>query len=967
MLSKLISWWFILCFVVSAVYCQDTVITVSADHDEYDTYSSTLRELFVQPLHLFQVSFNADVYMQQEEFAYLTELKAGETVCHKDIAKAIYYLLKKQKFESITLTSIDSPQGAKLHFELVSYWTLKKLKFKGIFVGKEYYRQYYLMEPGDRFDHAKHEESIKKIVDSLKNEGYFAACVFADLIYDKYTKSITVCLRLQKGHRFSVASVDIVFDSALLPQEQKDCLRDLVLTPCAQPLLNSWYHHDTVDARISCLQELLVKQECLHVDIELDEHINYDDETVDLIFKVHVHDIKKFRFIGNQFYTHEQLLNVIVAFGRSASLLPASILSEEIIRVYHDKGFWQIHIEAVEDQDVYSFIIQEGERARIVDVEIRNLCSFDARYIAKRFFTSVLKKEYYDVSVVDKAIDELLAYLLTRGFWQATLLHRSCQNICDSDYRLTLTFDEKEQNFLKGVTIAGFEHLAQQSLFKQCNEQSNGIPFNLAIIDQQRAWLKQHFQKEGYYQPKVKPTFDKQQKDVHVTWHVDLSNAQSDFGKTVLLGATRFPFSYVKRELDYKIGDPWHTNVVRHSVGRLQKLEIFESIQLFPDKQIDCDKERAMLLKLQLDDPFEVKARIGGGLQHVTKSLTTGGPTYRVGGSFIWKNPCNRADQFRLDADFTKAIRLVNVQYRLPWLFGLPIDAMLQGYTNKFEYPGFIGSQKNLYTVIQQGCLLNLNSVFNVVDAALSTGFEIVDTFIDESQENVCFTREVARAINFQPELLDKNIPFFLIQPTCIIFYLDSTINPTRGSFSVLSAKGMFPMAKLAPSNFFIRFLIEQSFFIPCRPFVFAIRFRVGHIFHPKFSTIIPIERFYLGGANSIRSYETDQCPPLGAVCDNGKELFVPQGGRSLANLNLEVRFPLYRQFNGVFFGDIGALSNNRLAEIKAQDLLSGIGFGIRYNTAIGPLRFDFAWRGNKHDGVGRPYAWFLSFGNAFI
>ena len=45
----------------------------------------------------------------------------------------------------------DDLGSIRIHFDLHSFWTFKKLKFKGIFVGKEYYRQYYVMDHGDRF------------------------------------------------------------------------------------------------------------------------------------------------------------------------------------------------------------------------------------------------------------------------------------------------------------------------------------------------------------------------------------------------------------------------------------------------------------------------------------------------------------------------------------------------------------------------------------------------------------------------------------------------------------------------------------------------------------------------------------------------------------------------------------------------------------------------------------------------
>ena len=945
-------------------------LTVHPHRDVYHTYCDQLQQLLPEQLAIERVTYTSDAYLQRDEFDYLFDIKPLDKVNADAFARALFFLIKKKKFEMIVLSFIPVGQQWHIHVDLYAFWTFNKLKFKGIFVGKEHLRQFYLMEHHDRFDEQKHADSIAKMQESFKADGYFQAEIKDTLHYNNQTKSVTVRIDLAKGPRFYIGDIHLQLQAPLLSLDERASLTRIVEHQLMLRLKKSAYIRENINVATKELKASLAAKGYMHSDIELDELVRYKQRRVGLVFKVTLHQKKKFCFAGNRFFSKEQLRSCLLAFGRSASLLPASILSEELVKLYHENGFRSVVISIDETSDMYTFTIDEGPRITINEVILRNVSEFDPAYLVKLFFSPLLKKKFYDAAVLEECIDQLMGYMLKQGFWQCALLHQSLVPITNHAYSLVLTIDEGMQTFLQRVAIPLYPHLENEGPFRAFTKDDAHIPFDVHFIEEQRQWLQAYFQKEGYYHAQVLPTFEREENNVSVTWDIVLNEHDELDAKTVVVGSTTFPFSFIKRELDYKIGDCWHKDTLRHAVSRLKKLEVFEAINLLPEKMEPDDPSSVMMLKLQKDDPYEVKMRTGLGIQHVTKSLSIEGLTYRVGGSFLYKNPTNTGDQFRIDADVTRSIRLANAQYRKPWLFGLPISALFKGYSNKFDYPGFIGSQRNLYTVIQQGFLMNYNMVYSVFDAALSTGFEVVDTYIDESTpEQACFAKEVARAINFRPDLLDKNIPFFLVQPTVLIYYLDSTVNPTKGSFSVLSLKGMFPMAKLEPSNFFIRILAEQAFFIPLWPFVCAIRFRVGHIFHQKFSTIIPIERFYLGGANSIRSYETDQCPPLGVVEDPCKDkcLYVPQGGRSLANLNLELRFPIYQQFGGVIFGDLGALSANRLTDIKADDLLSGIGVGLRYNTPIGPLRFDIAWRVHKRDGVGSPYAWFLSFGNAFI
>ena len=165
----------------------------------------------------------------------------------------------------------------------------------------------------------------------------------------------------------------------------------------------------------------------------------------------------------------------------------------------------------------------------------------------------------------------------------------------------------------------------------------------------------------------------------------------------------------------------------------------------------------------------------------------------------------------------------------------------------------------------------------------------------------------------------------------------------------------------------FLKMLAEQSVFIPLWPFVLGLRVRFGHIFNQKFSTIMPSERFYLGGENSLRSYEIDQAPPLGIFIEpDGKRRLVPQGGKSMFNGNIELRFPLYKNFGATIFQDFGILSDTKMSDVKSQSLLTATGFGLRYNTPIGPLRFDIGFKWHKCDLEESFFAWFLTFGNAF-
>jgi len=124
-------------------------------------------------------------------------------------------------------------------------------------------------------------------------------------------------------------------------------------------------------------------------------------------------------------------------------------------------------------------------------------------------------------------------------------------------------------------------------------------------------------------------------------------------------------------------------------------------------------------------------------------------------------------------------------------------------------------------------------------------------------------------------------------------------------------------------------------------------------------------KRFFLGGATSIRGWGRYEVSPLS---ESGQ----PYGGDSMFAFSEEVRKSFSKNLGGVLFLDAG----NVWAEswsIRLNDLRYAIGPGIRYQTPIGPIRFDLGYQLNPIPGLlvdGEPQTrrWRLHFsiGQAF-
>jgi len=119
---------------------------------------------------------------------------------------------------------------------------------------------------------------------------------------------------------------------------------------------------------------------------------------------------------------------------------------------------------------------------------------------------------------------------------------------------------------------------------------------------------------------------------------------------------------------------------------------------------------------------------------------------------------------------------------------------------------------------------------------------------------------------------------------------------------------------------------------------ILATRFRLAWAKTLAGGTFVPtIDRYYLGGANSIRGYSENS---IGPVDSTG----APNGGLVVVLANMELRTPVIWKFWFTFFGDAG---NNwgRFRDVRLDEFLVSVGLGWQYMAPVGPIRLDYARR----------------------
>jgi outer membrane protein insertion porin family len=214
----------------------------------------------------------------------------------------------------------------------------------------------------------------------------------------------------------------------------------------------------------------------------------------------------------------------------------------------------------------------------------------------------------------------------------------------------------------------------------------------------------------------------------------------------------------------------------------------------------------------------------------------------------------------------------------------------------------------------------------------------------------------------------------------------DNRLFPTSGFFLAASSEVAPPF--LAPEslfgdavNLFTRYSFDARYYQPVwRGIVARGKLTLGLIRDWDANHPVPIsERFFVGGINSVRGYRFLSIAPRRSVRvldtpDSPSEL-ITVGGDKQAVVNLELEFPLFPEagIRGVAFMDMGnAFAKGQYSDPEVSlSLYKSVGFGIRWISPIGPLRFEWGFPLNRRtdpagDVVDEPVDFQFTIGNFF-
>jgi outer membrane protein assembly complex protein YaeT len=209
----------------------------------------------------------------------------------------------------------------------------------------------------------------------------------------------------------------------------------------------------------------------------------------------------------------------------------------------------------------------------------------------------------------------------------------------------------------------------------------------------------------------------------------------------------------------------------------------------------------------------------------------------------------------------------------------------------------------------------------------------------------------------------------------------DDVLDPERGTF--ISAEGTVAARALGGQVGFLKSYAQGLWFrrLPAQKrIVFASRIALGLADgFPRDVTETDIEgrpvtvtvedlpaseRFFAGGDTTIRGFALDTVGAPNTISPSG----FPRGGNGLLLLNGELRVPVWGDIGAALFVDGGNVFD-RVTEMDLGELRGSVGFGLRYKSPIGPIRFDVGFKLDRREIGGTlegRRAFHFSIGQAF-
>lgn len=649
--------------------------------------------------------------------------------------------------------------------------------------------------------------------------------------------------------------------------------------------------------------------------------------------------VRSIVFKGNKKLKEKDLISIVTI--RDFSLLSEKRIaeSEHAIRgLYEEKGFYLAEVKAevvpldTEKNELeLVFNIKENREVKIRRISFVGNKVFSDRKLVKQMVTKVKglfsfisgSGKYKDEKL-ERDVEALTRFYQNRGFIKVKIgkpqlsLTRNKKAIY-----ITIPVHEGPKYKVRKVNVAGDIITTREELLSKLKLETGDI-YSREVQDGDLSVLTNLYGDQAYAFANIYPvinTYD-EEKMADVTYVIQ-KGAKITIERIEIRGNTITRDKVIRREMQVKENALYSKSAIDLSQRRLMQLGYFEDVNFSTPRGSRDDRVK---LIVNVTEKPTGSFSLGAGFSSLESFIFTAsiqkdnffGHGIRGGVSlslsklrqeFIF----NMTDRYFLDTR---------------WIFSTSIYRFSSALNRDFDQRSFGGS-------VSFG-----RELFPFFDATV--GYKIEDVSVTNFSSQV-------------PAFFQRNASGLTSSAIASLAYdtRDNRIFTTKGMFH--SVSGEYSGNGIGGDNDFWKISTESRVFLRLPgKMVLKARGLFSYINSLNDNPVPLFERFFLGGINTLRGFNLNSIGPQMRVptTATGSDRLFTYGGNRMLLFNLEHEVPIYNPagLKGVIFVDAGqSFAENE--KIDFSELRTNYGFGVRWNSPFGPLRFEWGFPFKRRSG----------------
>ncbi len=628
---------------------------------------------------------------------------------------------------------------------------------------------------------------------------------------------------------------------------------------------------------------------------------------------------------------------------------------ESVKRLYEKKGFSgakidsQLDVDPETNQAILRILIDEGQKVRVKDIKVVGNASLKSGEIIKRLKTKKMtfwgwfQSGYLKEEELIEDVERAKAYYDENGFSDAEIT-TEIQPLDDGGGVVLIIHVNEGKKYIVGtITLNGNSILTEADILKVLL-MTTDKPFSRRGLRLDVANIQDLYFEKGYLSAQIlsESLYNESTDRVDVNYAIT-ENELTYVDQVRVQGNAKTKDIVIRRELRAYPGESFSGAKLKRSKERLYNLGFFEDVR-FDTEPGSVPNSRDLVVTVKETKTGEFS--FGGGYSSIDNII---GFVQIRQKNFDWQNTktwTGAGQDFGLRFEIGSVRQNAELSFTEPWVFGYPYSFGFDVYKRDFDRSGSSGY---FFDQEKTGFDLRLGKEFTDFDKGLLV-YRLEEVKISDIREDASAALRAEEGTNVTSSLA----------LTLTHDERDNIYNPTRGY--MVSGTGEVAGGPFAGDRDFYKLTgVASKYFKHFDQNVMELKIRGGLADAYSDSPNVPIyERFFLGGANTVRGYRERR---IGPRDEQNKE---PIGGESYWVFNVEETFPIFPDIiKGAVFFDTGNV-HEKLEDFGSGNIFSGVGAGVRIKTPIGPVKLDAGYPLDEVEGEKKKLRFYFNISQGF-